>query len=203
MTLRLHQRLARAYWLCILAVYTTVMADESSQRSATIIPVVAVRGGGIPVHASLMSAWILCPFVVDGKRFVDIYTREYRCQLYLDGHLDMVKYISRKRNEKVAVAMREVAMTEDTNNFESTSSTGQLSRPRRELIDHIPPVLEIDVETRNGVAATVNVLPSWRQKGVLQIELTKENLDFLLEDLLKLLRTEPGLLPPGPGGYES
>ena len=52
----------------------------------------------------------------------------------------------------------------------------------RELIDQIPTILEVTVLTRNGVEATVSVLSSWREKGVLQIELTKENLDLLLED---------------------
>ena len=56
-----------------------------------------------------------------------------------------------------------------------------MNRPRRELIDRIPRVLELSVVTRNGFEATVSVLPSWREKGVLQIELTKENMDLLLE----------------------
>ena len=79
--------------------------------------------------------------------------------------------------------MRGLAHTEeDPNDLNNIRPEGTLNRPRRELIDRIPRVLEISVVTRNGVEATVNVLPSWREKGVLQIELTKENMDLLLED---------------------
>ena len=79
--------------------------------------------------------------------------------------------------------MRGLAHTEeDPNELNNIRPEGRLSRPRRELIDRIPRVLEISVVTRNGVEATVNVLPSWREKAVLQIELTNENMDLLLED---------------------
>ena len=40
----------------------------------------------------------------------------------------------------------------------------------------------MEVETRNGVQATVRVLPSWRESSVLQLELTQDNLDLLLEE---------------------
>ena len=78
--------------------------------------------------------------------------------------------------------MRGLASEEDPNDLDSISSVGAMNRPRRELIDHMPKVLELSVVTRNGVEATVNVLSSWRERGVLQIELTKENMDLLLED---------------------
>ena len=57
-----------------------------------------------------------------------------------------------------------------------------LYQPKRQLIDQIPPMITIDVVTRSGIAASVNVLPSWREKGVLQIELTQDNMDLLLEE---------------------
>ena len=79
--------------------------------------------------------------------------------------------------------MRGLAHTEeDPNDLNNIRPEGRLNRPRRELIDRIPRVLEITVVTRSGVEATVNVLPSWREKCVLQIELTKENMDLLLEE---------------------
>ena len=54
-------------------------------------------------------------------------------------------------------------------------------RPKKELIDKLPSFLPIDVQTQNGFQAIVNVVPSWQESGVLQIELTSENMDFLLE----------------------
>ena len=78
--------------------------------------------------------------------------------------------------------MRGLATEEDPNDLNSIRSGGTLNRPRRALIDRIPRVLELSGVTRNGVEARVKVVPSWREKGVLQIELTKENMDLLLED---------------------
>mgnify|MGYP003300475072 CR=1 FL=1 len=40
----------------------------------------------------------------------------------------------------------------------------------------------MEVETISGVQATVGVLPSWRERSVLQIELSQFNLDLLLEE---------------------
>ena len=157
------------------------MTDESS-RSATITDVVAVRGGGIPMDAILSQSWILYPEIVAGKRFIDVYTREYRCRNYLGCRFAMVRCLKRQRDATVNKAMHGLASEEDPNSLETMNSTGPLGRPRRELVDRIPQVLEISAETRNGVAATVNVLPTWRERGVLRIELTKENLDLLLEE---------------------
>ena len=48
-------------------------------------------------------------------------------------------------------------------------------RPKRDLID-------VEMCTRTGIQATVSVIPSWRDKGALQIELTQENMDLMLEE---------------------
>jgi hypothetical protein len=158
------------------------MTDASSQRSASINDVVAVRGGGIPLDARLDSSWILKPEVVEGRRFVDIYTRDYRCQKYLEGNYVMVNHLKKLRDAKGAAAMREVVAEGDPNDVGDIPAQGVTNRPKREVIDRISKVLEISVVTRNGVEATVKVLSTWREKAVLQIELTKENMDLLLED---------------------
>ena len=71
------------------------MTDESSQRSASLTDVVAVRGGGIPLDASLGDAWILAPDVIEGRRFVDIYTRDSRCAKYFDGNYLRVNHLKK------------------------------------------------------------------------------------------------------------
>ena len=157
------------------------MTDESSQRSATLTNVVAIRGGGIPLDAGCTNSWIVVPEVVEGHEFVDIYTSDYKCKKYLDGHYSMINHIKKIRDFETAEAMRNLAAEDDPNDM--SPSDGSLpNRPRRELIDLIPRILELSVETRSGVVAVVKVLPSWRGKGVLQIELTRENMDLLLED---------------------
>ena len=72
-----------------------------------------------------------------------------------------------------------------------------MSRPKRELVDRIPRVLELSVVTRCGVEATVNVLPSWRGGDALQIELAKESMDRLLE-APPLHQPQPHLPPRSP-----
>ena len=160
------------------------MSDESSQRSASLTDVIAIRGGGIPMDSLLYNTWMLTPVVVEERRFVDIYTSDYKCKKYLDCNFSMVRYLKKQRDAKTTEAMKLLAHEEDLNDEENNTKPVEapLHRPKRELIDRIPKTIEISVVTRNGVEATVVVLPSWREKGVLQIELTKENMDLLLED---------------------
>ena len=91
----------------------------------------------------------------------------------------MVYHIKGLRKAKEL--MQALCQNEDPN--EENPRQGRMpTRPKRELIDQIDPVINVEVETKNGVQATVNVIPSWRDKGALQIELTQENMDLLLED---------------------
>ena len=76
--------------------------------------------------------------------------------------------------------MLELSKEEDTNE-ENAQHDGTLSMPKRELFDKLPSILTIDVATTSMVVS-VNVLPSWRFPGVLQIEITQPNLDLLLEE---------------------
>ena len=52
--------------------------------------------------------------------------------------------------------------------------------PKRKLFEQFPEIITIYVKTMSMVAE-VNVLPDWRLKGVLKLEITKTNLDLLLE----------------------
>jgi len=54
--------------------------------------------------------------------------------------------------------MRGLVAEEDPNDLNSVPAQAGTHRPRRELIDRIPRVLEISVVTHFGVEATVNVL---------------------------------------------
>jgi hypothetical protein len=75
--------------------------------------------------------------------------------------------------------MEQLSAGDDPNN-EDAQIDGTLSKPKRELVDRLPKILTIDVTTAS-VVASVNVLPSWRDKGVLQLEITQPNLELLLE----------------------
>ena len=158
---------------------------ESAQGSATITDVVAIKGGGIHVDQSLSYAWIVKPEEVDGRRFVQITTQDSRCRYYFGGNFGMVNHIKTLRDCKTMDLMRAAAQKGDDpnagiSNF-ANNNNKLPERPKCELIDLIPNIIDIDVSTNNGIQATVSVIPTWRDKGALQIELTQENMDLLLE----------------------
>ena len=104
----------------------------------------------------------------------------YHCKQYLGTNYKMVDHIKGLRNQKARALMLELGKEEDPNE-ENPQNDGSLSMPKRELFDKLPPTLTINVTTTSMVAS-VDVLPSWRTKGVLQIEITQPNLDLLLEE---------------------
>ena len=155
--------------------------SAAAQRPCVLQEVVAVQGGGIDSStADCSNAWIFKPTFVDGKRFGDIYIGNYHCKQFLGKRFEMVEYIKSLRNKKVYELMQELSKEEDPNE-ENAQHDGPLTMPKRELFDRLPTTLTIDVATTSMVAS-VDVLPSSRTTGVLQIELTQPNLDLLLED---------------------
>ena len=158
-------------------------------NGAVLIPCVAIRGGGIDVECNLASAWIVEAKRVNDERevlpverhFVPVQTGVYRCQKFLKNRKGMVNHIIELRNEKVKELMKALPRAEDPNDSYA-SSDAATNRPRREMIDQISNVITVDVVTTTGMASSVNLLPTWREREVLAIELTEENLDLLLED---------------------
>ena len=157
----------------------SVELTSAESAQAVVTDCVAVTAGH-PTH-EFKFAWILKPDIVDGLRFVDVHVGDYRCQRFLGENIAMVDHIKRLRNRKVEKLMKELAQDDDPNG-DNLVHGGQQNRPKRELIDRLPSTIVIEVETRSGIAASVNVLPSWRERGVLQIELTEQNMDLLCEE---------------------
>ena len=115
------------------------------------------------------------------KNFGDIYSGNYHCRLYVGGDFAMVDYMRDVRNAKVQELMQALSAAADPNE-ENALTDGPLTMPKRELFDSLPEVISINVRTMSSMVAQVNVLPDWRIKGVLKIEITKTNLDLLLEE---------------------
>ena len=92
----------------------------------------------------------------------------------------MVNHIRDLRNTKVQELMQQLSAAADPNE-ENVLTDGPLTMPKRELFDNLPAIITINVKTMSSMVAEVNVLPDWRIKGVLKLELTKTNLDLLLE----------------------
>ena len=152
---------------------------ESAQRSATIDAVVAIRGGGFPPDQPINGVWLTKPTIIDGRRFVDICASS-RIRIFLQHNWAMVKHIKNLRDRKSRQLMQAVIPSDDPNGDNVETSVSD--RPRRELIDFIPNIIDIEVDTLNGIRATVSVVPSWREKQALQIELTTEGIELLLEE---------------------
>ena len=155
---------------------------ESAHRLASITDIVAIRGGGIPIDQAFQNAWLTQPEEVEGRRFVHIVASDTRCRSYFNCNFAMAWYIKSLRDSKAMELMRAAAPQDEDPNESNIVVPRIPDRPKRELIDLIPKIIDIEVETRTGVQATVSVIPSWRAKSALQIELTQENLDLMLEE---------------------
>ena len=164
--------------------HADVVADQLTNPAepahASIADVVAIRGGGIPLDEPLHMAWIVNPEIIEGRRFVQIVYNNHRCRVYFQKDFAMVHHIKALRDRKAKQLMQALAKEEDLN--ETNVAARMPDRPKRELIDQIASIIDIEVCTRNGVQATVSVIPSWRKNKALQIELTQENMDLLLEE---------------------
>ena len=143
----------------------TMDPAESAPTSATITNAVAIRGGGIPLDESLHHSWVVRPTTILGRRFVAISCQAGRCREFFQGNFEMVKYIKELRDSKSGELMRAATQQIDPNDDSPAATTSVSDRPKRELIDQIPRVIEVEVETRNGIRATVNVVTTWRARG--------------------------------------
>ena len=125
-------------------------------------------------------AWIVKPTRIEDKRFIQIYTKDYKRQQYFENNFAMVNHITKLRNEAVSKGMASLAAEEDPNE-DNPVLQGMPKRPKKELIDKLPGIVALDVQTQSGLETIVNVVPSWQARGVLQLELTSENMDLLAE----------------------
>ena len=153
----------------------------STQHGAVIHDVVYVTGGGITNTVG----WVIGPItMVGGKKFGDMCPKARGCKQFLGDNSKMMQYIKNRRNEKVYELMQALSLEDDPNEENARIDT-TVRRPTRELLDRLPPFITVDVATatseRQVIVTSVDVLPTWRDVGLLQIEVTKSNLDLLLE----------------------
>ena len=153
------------------------MADAPHvQLPAVLDMVCAVTGGGIEAADGHKAAWMIKPIKVQGMMFGNINTGAHRCKSFVGNNFKMIDHIKRLRNKKVKELMQALCDEEET-----APNPGKLIRPKRELCARLPEIIAVDVPTASMVAS-VNLLPSSRERGVLQLEITQPNLDLLLDD---------------------
>ena len=93
----------------------------------------------------------------------------------------MLDRIVEIRNKAVMDKMELLETTDDPNNPGGVVQNA-LKKPRRELIDDLPHVITVTVQSVNGIDHEVRVKTCWRESAVLSIELTDNNLELLLDD---------------------
>ena len=150
---------------------------------------VAIRGGGIDIECNLATAWIVEPKKVKDEReekpvvrkFALVHTGHYRCKNFLRNRKGMVNHIIELRNQQVKELLRALPREEDPNDSYASADAAP-RHPKREMVDQLSKVITVDVLTLTGIESSGNVLPTWREREVLAIELTEGNLDLLLED---------------------
>ena len=130
----------------------------SAQRACGVEDLIAEMGGGIDPFATVATTF------VDGKLFVEVSSSNRRCRAYLGKNNAMVEYIRFLGNEKVHKLML------DKGNPRDVYGDGS-----------IPPIIRLDVATASSMVASVNVRTSRRMKGALEVEVTRANMELLLE----------------------
>ena len=157
------------------------------QQPCVLENVFAVTGGGIDLMTDGLPrvrgvhAWIIIPTMVEGKSFGDVWKGNYFCGKFVDKNFEMVDHIRDLRNTRVQELMQQLSAAADPNK-ENELTDGPLTMPKRELFDDLPAIITVKVRTMSSMVAEINVLSDWRLKGVLKLEITKTNLDLLLEE---------------------
>ena len=143
--------------------------------------IVVIRGGGIPRDAPLSHAWVTEVEVVDGVTFLAVAKNSYFAQVFLQKKYAMLDCIVDARNKVVMDKMASLDATDDPNNPGDVVPNA-LKKPRRQLIDDLPTVITVTVESVNGINHDIRVKTCWRESAVLSIELTENNLELLIDD---------------------
>ena len=121
--------------------------------------------------------WV-CEYVEHADRkFIRVGKTSYKFREICGGNLDMFEVLLKKRNDAVRDAMiKECGVAEG-----SDAAVALPKRPRKQMIDEVPKIIDVKVELESGGSQTVAVLSHWCEAGMLEIELSKESVQLLRE----------------------
>ena len=121
--------------------------------------------------------WVTVPNIIQGRTFVTI---DHRCRDLFGEDGAMLADLKQRRNQQV-----ESARDDGDPNAEANSSdpNAEPNSKRRKLnpMDNVPRIITIDIPTLTGTYASIDVLSSWWPSASLQVELTSDNVQLLLE----------------------
>ena len=144
--------------------------------------IVAIRGGGIPKESALHQAWCTKPQHIQGKDFIEVDATVIGVCKFLNNDFSMLRALQGKRNEKVKELMSSVTQASVDPNGLGVGIANDATLQKRDLIDDLPPLIDIEYKTSNGITRVVTVLSTWMDQANLVIELKQSNLDLLTED---------------------
>ena len=124
---------------------------------------VAITGGGIHDDAELHHKLTLEVITVEGKKFVAIASKEYRCKLFLKNNAKMVNHMIALRNVATELRMKALAAQDDPN-AEEVGAGPLPKRSKKQMIDEIDNIVPISVTTNDDKHHAVNVLSAWNDK---------------------------------------
>lgn len=142
--------------------------------------VVVIRGGGIAPDAAVETAWFPDTETIEGKTMFTI-TCDYRCKKFLDGREKMHNHLINMRNAAVDKLMQDLAKSDDPDG-DDIIAPNIPKRAKRQMIDDIPKLVELGIQTTTGGPHAVVVASARRYDAMLSMELTEENLNLLHED---------------------
>ena len=131
---------------------------------------------------SIKGSWVAKVVDRDGVQFVAPCRSDHKCVKLLSNEFGMVSELKRLRNEKITKIMQDLEREgDDMADAEEDAECGgpRLKRPRKQLVDDISEIIEVDVQDVYEHWHIVKVLRAADERALLYLELTDDNMNLL------------------------
>ena len=164
---------------------------------------IAVIQGGAAKSVNLHSAWLAPLHVVDDIKYVVVERGDSRLQSFLGQHTDMIDRLIALRNTAVLDTMATTCGAQDDPMQDADGSSRLPKRPKREMHDEIPKVVDVSVEVDGGETRSVRVLSVWCNNSRLAFEFTQDNIELLFKTPVVVESFTPAIAEPNVKWYDS
>ena len=94
----------------------------------------------------------------------------------LKGDFGMLEHIQYRRNQMVIEMMQKASAEQAHDPLSDPSAEAQVKRPRKDMLDEIPQVLTVPIES---TGKSIRILSAWHPRAKLAFELSKDNMELL------------------------
>ena len=129
---------------------------------------------------SLAEGWMVTPLPKGGKEMLELVRGHYRVKKFVSGDYTMYDHLRRCRDRAVEKEMKRKCHEVELSD-EQIAGVGLPKRPKRQMIDEIAEVIEIEVTLEDDSVVQVSVGSAFSEQQNLFIEYTKDNLELLLK----------------------